>query len=295
MGPQSLRVNEFFQTMENRLATWNSQIKAQANWGAFARDLHTVKGEARTLGLKGLSAQTHALESEIDVQKNQLKNSEAFTEAWQQWQAEVHEYLTLCRDYLQRKAPETRSQARDLVQLVGEAIQGLQAYLEEQRLSLSSLVLTDKVVALPSQVATDIKTVLLHAVTNSIDHGFVLPRRQSGFDRSQVELEFSLTEHNGLMQLTIADNGAGLNRKALSRIVEKSGQTLESVKIDELVFLPGVSTAEQASETSGRGVGLAAIKAVAEKLGGEVSLQDKADCGTMLTLQWTAAELCHTA
>ncbi len=295
MGPQSSRVNEFIQSMESRLAVWNSQNKADANWVGFARDLHTVKGEARTLGLKGLAAQTHALESEIDVLQNQLKNSAGFAEAWQLWQAEVHEYLTLCRDYLQRKAPELRSQARDLIHLVGEALQGLRPYLEEHRLSFSSLVLTDKVVALPSQLARDIKTVLLHAVTNSIDHGFVLPRRQGGFDRSQIELEFSLTEHNGLMRLTIADNGAGLNRKALGKIVERSGQTLESVKIDDIVFLPGVSTAEQASEISGRGVGLSAIKAVAEKLGGEVSLRDNADCGTMLTLEWTAAELCHSA
>jgi tetratricopeptide (TPR) repeat protein len=295
IGPQSARINEFIQSLESRVKAWEDRIQTDPDWLALARDLHTIKGEARTLGLRGLASQTHALEDEIDMQARLPKRFEGFRQVWQNWHAEVQDYGKLCRQYLHHGEQSATPQARDFIQLVKEVLGGLETYLDQQNLTLNSLVLKDEVIALSPRLIADLRTVVLHAVTNSIDHGFVLPRRQGRFDRTGVELEFSLSKHGDTMILTIADNGAGLNRKALSSLAAKVGQASEQAKPEELVFLEGVSTAQELSETSGRGVGLAAIKAVANQLHGQVTLKDHAGGGTVLTLQWTEAALHRSA
>lgn len=151
----------------------------------------------------------------------------------------------------------------------GEAMQGVQVLLQENKLTLSSVSLTDNLIRLHPDLSRDLKAILMHALTNCIDHGFILPKRRRHFDRSEVALAFSLIEEQVIVTLTVADNGAGLHKATLNKIATQADHSLRLARLNDLLFQPGVSTAEQVTTTSGRGVSLSAIKAMAERWGGE--------------------------
>jgi two-component system chemotaxis sensor kinase CheA len=92
--------------------------------------------------------------------------------------------------------------------------------------------------------------------------------------------------------LEVHDEGKGLDAEAIKRkAVEKGSvdraraETLSTSALLELICLPGFSTAETVTETSGRGVGMDVVKASVEKIGGTLRIESRRDHGTTMTLQ----------
>lgn len=131
---------------------------------------------------------------------------------------------------------------------------------------------------------------LMHLLRNTVDHGLELPadRTAAGKPTQGVIALSAAMEGDGLA-IGVSDDGRGLDRLAL---VEKAiedgrlaaGATPTDAEIDALIFQPGLSTARQTGEISGRGVGMDAVRASLERLGGRVEVSTRPGRGTRFKL-----------
>ena len=140
---------------------------------------------------------------------------------------------------------------------------------------------------------------LLHLVRNAVDHGIESPQERR--EKGKAELGRIVVEgrrEKDSIAIEVRDDGRGIDiERVRSRAVESGllladlAEDLPPDEIATLVFHPGLSTAETVSEVSGRGVGMDAVKAAIESLGGSVELKSEpgAGAGTTLRVPITAA------
>lgn len=129
---------------------------------------------------------------------------------------------------------------------------------------------------------------LVHIVRNSMDHGLETPEVRSAAGKSPVGVLHVKAYHEaGQVNIEIADDGAGINRDRLKEKAVKAGvitqaeaQSMSDQAALELIFKPGLSTAETVSDVSGRGVGMDVVRSNLEKIGGVLDLQSELGAGT---------------
>jgi two-component system chemotaxis sensor kinase CheA len=133
---------------------------------------------------------------------------------------------------------------------------------------------------------------LVHLVRNAVDHGLEAPelRRQHGKPGSG-RIVIEARRERDHVRISVADDGRGIDLDSVRRRAVEAGvihadlaADLPSAEIAALVFRPGVSTAASVSQVSGRGVGMDAVKATIEGLGGRVELESQPGLGTTTTL-----------
>ena len=133
---------------------------------------------------------------------------------------------------------------------------------------------------------------LMHIIRNSLDHGLETPEERESSGKSDVgSIIISAEQANGQMIITIEDDGRGIDAEKVAQKALDKGQIDENqfknMSINEkamLVFGAGVSTADQISEISGRGVGMDVVKTNILKLGGDIKLDTRLGEGTTLTI-----------
>lgn len=132
---------------------------------------------------------------------------------------------------------------------------------------------------------------MIHLVRNTMDHGIepAEVRRAAG-KPEQGYLRISAYQDGESVMITLEDDGGGVNRekvasKALEKglITEEKLQSMSPQDIDQLIFLPGFSTADAISSVSGRGVGMDAVKNVIQRLNGQLTL--KSEPGKGMSIQ----------
>ena len=130
---------------------------------------------------------------------------------------------------------------------------------------------------------------LTHIIRNSIDHGIESPSDRVAAGKSEEGMIRLSAEHRGgRIIIEIRDDGAGINServlaKARDRGLVSPEATLSEEEINNLIFLPGFSTAEKVSDISGRGVGMDVVRRNIQDVGGRISL--KSDRGRGMTIQ----------
>jgi len=133
---------------------------------------------------------------------------------------------------------------------------------------------------------------MIHIMRNSLDHGIEMPevREQKGKSASGT-VELKAYAQSDRIIIEIVDDGAGINvERVASKVLEKGLMTPEQIdalsenEMAELVLLPGLSTAEEITEYSGRGVGMDVVKKSIESFGGSINIKTKANQGTVITL-----------
>jgi two-component system chemotaxis sensor kinase CheA len=133
---------------------------------------------------------------------------------------------------------------------------------------------------------------LLHVLRNALDHGIETPEeRRSAGKPEQAEISLSAFRHGEHIVIELGDDGRGVDAAAVRRkareqslISEEEARELSDDQAIQLVFAEGLSTAAQVSQVSGRGVGLAAVRATVERLGGAVSVASQSGRGTTVRL-----------
>ena len=144
-----------------------------------------------------------------------------------------------------------------------------------------SFVLEGGDVELDRDVADAVREPLLHLVRNAVDHGIELPaRRLTGGKSASGTVRVAATLDGARVRITVSDDGAGLDLVSL-RIAAGPAASGDG---PELAFLPGVTTAPSVTDVSGRGVGLDAVRAKIESLGGSVRLDTRPGVGTDVTV-----------
>jgi two-component system chemotaxis sensor kinase CheA len=128
---------------------------------------------------------------------------------------------------------------------------------------------------------------LFHLVRNAIGHGIESPaeRKQAGKPEwGTVTVRAIRLE--GAVAIEVEDDGAGVNLGALRRVAAEQGVNGSDDKdVARLVFEAGLSTADQVTPISGRGIGLDVVRARVRELGGQVELVTHADFGTTFRIE----------
>jgi two-component system chemotaxis sensor kinase CheA len=134
---------------------------------------------------------------------------------------------------------------------------------------------------------------LNHLVRNAVDHGFETPMQRMTKGKSERgKLVLTARRERDKVLVEVSDDGRGfdvpeLRKRAvlMGALTAQKSAELTDVQACELAFLPGLSTREETTETSGRGVGLDAVKSAVEKLGGKLSVKSARGLGTAFTLE----------
>ena len=140
---------------------------------------------------------------------------------------------------------------------------------------------------------------LTHMIRNSCDHGIESPEDRSAAGKpAEGVIHVSADQRGGRIVIEITDDGRGINReKVMKKAIEKKlvapDAVLSNEEIDNLIFLPGFSTADTVSNISGRGVGMDVVRQNIQSLGGRVHIQSRPGQGSsfILTLPLTLAVL----
>ena len=138
-----------------------------------------------------------------------------------------------------------------------------------------------------------IKDPLTHIIRNAVDHGIEMPEvREAAGKSREGHLQLRAFHEGGQVNIEISDDGAGIcvdkiKAKAIAKgiITPEHAARMSERETLNLVFAAGLSTAEQVSNISGRGVGMDVVKTNIEKIGGTVDLQSCIGKGTLLKIK----------
>jgi len=153
------------------------------------------------------------------------------------------------------------------------------------------LVITGGEAELDKTVVEKINDPLTHLVRNSLDHGIETPEQRKAKGKPETgTLRLNALHDSGHIVIQIADDGAGLDAERIRAKAEANGliqpgQSLSKRELFRLIFEPGLSTKETASNLSGRGVGMDVVKRNIEALRGSVEVDSEPDKGTLVTIQ----------
>ena len=134
---------------------------------------------------------------------------------------------------------------------------------------------------------------LVHLVRNAIDHGIEPPDERIASGKPPEGLiEISASQSEGSVIVVVRDDGRGIDpnkirRKAVEQglLTEEQASSLSDDDAIQFIFRSGFSTKEEVSEVSGRGVGMDAVKAAMEQIGGTIDLHSQIGMGTTVTLR----------
>jgi two-component system, chemotaxis family, sensor kinase CheA len=133
---------------------------------------------------------------------------------------------------------------------------------------------------------------MLHVLRNAVDHGIEdrLQREIAGKPTDgRIDIVASRVDEEILISVT--DDGAGIDATNIRRRAQKMGlggatelESMSDAAVLDLIFAPGFTTSSRVSEVSGRGVGMDAVRAALDGLGGRIAIESAIGQGTTLRL-----------
>jgi HPt (histidine-containing phosphotransfer) domain-containing protein/PAS domain-containing protein len=283
--------------------------------------LHTIKGEARTLGLRELSSSVHLAEgflfdlsprleelhrAKVRAYHKQIEDcvglAREYLSCWQRFHRHMSsivlayegQKILLTSDELlmavsDREVQKTRFISELFQSKLSEVNRcSLQKFLDSYRVSAANIAkrlgkLAPRIeVAGPSLLVSQDTEVILDQIlsqilVNQIDHGLEMgeERMRKGKSEEGV-ITFRISRTESRLILDIQDDGRGLDlQKLRSMGVEKMVLDLQASaeEVAELIFRGGFSTAQTVTETSGRGVGMEAVRDILSRHDGTISVR----------------------
>lgn len=131
---------------------------------------------------------------------------------------------------------------------------------------------------------------LTHMIRNAVDHGLEDPEeRKAAGKPEQGRVNLSAAHRSGRVVIEVSDDGGGINRPKVLQIAIDKGlvpadASLSDAEIDNLLFLPGFSTASVVSDLSGRGVGMDVVRTSIQALGGRITIASTPGEGTTFSI-----------
>lgn len=129
---------------------------------------------------------------------------------------------------------------------------------------------------------------LAHLVRNAVDHGIEPPaERQAAGKKPNGTVHLSAYHQGNQMVIEVCDDGRGIDReKLIQRAIDRGSiSPADAAKLTEteaarLIFEPGLSTATEVTEVSGRGVGMDVVATAIERLKGTIEIESTSGAGT---------------
>ncbi len=255
----------------------------------------------------------------IDVDDQRLDNQRAAHEL-QQLRGQVRRTQTYLPPLLNELGSLT--EARELTRDLGEAIHqlglvsdGLQQGVMETRMvpvgplftrfrrvvrditrangKQVQLVIHGEKTELDKRMIDELGDPLVHMVRNSADHGIELPAvREAAGKPGQGTVTLNAYHRGNSIVIEVCDDGKGLDTgRILGKCVEKGILTTEEAEkmtpqqIHQMIWEPGLTTAEKVTDVSGRGMGMDIVKSKIEDLNGTVDIESVSGQGTTITIK----------
>ena len=290
---------------------------ATRDLAAQKRLVHTLKASASTAGLTSIAQICHDLEDEL-AENGCVRLTPLVRALGQRWllltdslrefredrgaaniELPVVEFDRLCEELARDLSPSQAAQrlARLRFEPVQRHLERLagKARMLSQRLGKGQPVTQvegDQLRLDPARWAP-LFLEMVHLIGNSVDHGFEsAEERLAAGKPSQPGLRLGayLREHE--LAIEIEDDGRGIDWQAVRRSAVGRGLPAETERdLTAALFAPGVTSRDQVTSTSGRGVGLAAVDARVQALGGRITVTSRPGAGTCWKLSFPLSSL----
>jgi signal transduction histidine kinase len=165
--------------------------------------------------------------------------------------------------------------AQDVLLDIGKGLGALAKDLNKEkpllRIEASDLLLTHAGEIL-------LRRVFVHLLRNTMDHGIETASERIAKGKPAAgTISVMLSEDAMGMTLRYQDDGRGLNLEkiralAAERNAVPHAERLTQEEVGELIFCPGLSTASEVSDISGRGVGMSAVRSYLQNWGGSITV-----------------------
>lgn len=292
------------------------RLRTPADAASEKRTIHTLKGNCSIYGLRGYAALCHDVEVELGAAGPLAPEPRArLLASW----AEVTARLAKLRG--ERRQHVLEISAPELAGLVERARAGLPgreladalaALAHEpvatrfERLARTAtelgrrlgkpeldIAIADGGVRLDADRWAGFWLAMVHAVRNAVDHGIESAgERQAAGKPPRAQLRLSASRApSGQLVIALADDGRGIDWDAVRAKARAAGLRAETAgDLVAALFHDGMSTRDTATEVSGRGVGLGALRAAAAQLGGAIAVRSEPGAGTTFELVFGAPE-----
>ena len=251
-----------------------------ANVGHMAMREHRFSHAVHSAAVEAALAQSRALLESAQPQD------------WQQQDlAAIHDLLAVFEDY-QQLVTETDYEVSSALKQIEQDVLDLRVVpinavfnrlpVLVKKTSESSqkdvdLVTEGAEVKVDKRMVDTLMEPLVHIIRNAIDHGIETPSERLAKGKPATgTVTIRASQDSGMLQLEISDDGKGLDLQRIENKARRLGlvapheQPLSAERIRDLIFMPGFSTAEKITETSGRGVGMDVVRTRITSLGGSV-------------------------
>jgi two-component system chemotaxis sensor kinase CheA len=155
------------------------------------------------------------------------------------------------------------------------------------------LVIRGGEIEIDKRVLEEMKDALIHILRNCADHGVEKPDQRARFNKPRrATITIVASQVNGnKVEIVVSDDGAGVDLERLKESAVRHGilaqaeaLALSEPEALELMFHSEVSTSPIITEISGRGLGMAIVRAKVEKLGGQIAVESQRHVGTTLRM-----------
>ena len=295
------------------------------DFNLLKRDLHTIKGSVATYDFTTVASLVHELEDHL----TENPNSQTWPGTWmsisKQWNEEVRDIeqvlgldqnrnkVSIPRDKIQTIFEYAKSSQdpklvemieslnqHDLSEVFAKYVDYLAALCNREEFNKDLKINFDESSDL---VAFDeiqrIDSALIHILRNCFDHGLEdRDDRLAASKNEQGQLHISCKrEPSKCLTLTITDDGRGidgdrLSKKAVDNEFWTQSQADNASYEDKikLIFAAGLSTKDQISDVSGRGVGMDAVQAIITDMGGTIEIKSQLGEGTSFIIKFPGNE-----
>ncbi len=271
------------------------------------RLVHTLKGNTALFGLNHVSSYCHELEDGIETsgERPSTEDLQSLDLAWRSIEEKVEqltggdrkiqmmvqrsdleELLQAIRDEHPLSELENRvtrmhmEPSHKRIAILAEQAKKIADRLGRDNISVEHSV--DKDIRFDGQRWSAFWSSLVHVLRNAVDHGIECCEEREGAGKegeAHLALKTYLKEDNFVLE--IADDGRGIDLARLAEKARAKGMSVDTPEdVLQTIFADGISSKDAISETSGRGVGMSAVKAEAEALGGKVEVATKEGSGT---------------
>ncbi|NRA66066.1 MAG: Hpt domain-containing protein [Pseudobacteriovorax sp.] len=302
---ESKHIHRFFTDLAGLIQEVRSMGQNTEGKIELQQDLHSMKGMARVLGFPDIASSIHNLESQLS-HKHVSDEACSLISDEISWALQIFQDINkesrfihseLIADFNELKDHLKQQSTGAATRVILDKIERqlhprtdldavLEPIIESSRAHAASVgkepprfEVTQDNVSLDDAQRRVLSHAFMHLVTNAIDHSIEpeADRWAKGKD-GRGRIFIRLTSVNDVISIEVTDDGAGANLELLQKSWQKTRRNPETSLatpggLEEILFQPGVTTQKELSEYSGRGMGLAAVKADFERMGWSIRVE----------------------
>ncbi len=154
-------------------------------------------------------------------------------------------------------------------------------------------IIKGKEIKLDRTILEEIGDSLVHLLRNAVDHGIEIPEKRVELGKKENgTILVTASRQENFVLIRIEDDGCGIDTNEIRKVALEKGiilrenaEQLQEEETMQLIFTPGLSTSDNVTDISGRGIGMDVVKNRVERLGGFIKVESKPGLGSKFELK----------